>query len=301
METYDVAFLPGIKGGLELTEGNNIIKNTSQPNNVETLLKGLKTIGVMEGDVLLVHSSLSALGWVCGGAPTVVAALLKAVGVNGTIAMPSFSLENSDPSIWGEYPPDKPISKRLLPHPVPKEWHNFIRENIPAYDKNITPCSKGLGIITECFRTYPGTLRSDHPSASFTANGNYAQEIIKNHPLSPVLGMASPLGNLYKLGAKILMMGVNYNKCTSFHLSEYMTKKFPKVTHCGAVFENGIRVWKIYENYDSNVDDFVSIGEACENEGLVQLGKIGDADCKLIDMKGAVDFGVEWIIKNMDS
>ena len=114
-----------------------IIENTSRPNTADTLLDDIKAIGIMEGDVLLVHSSLSALGWVCGGAPTVVAALLKAVGINGTVAMPSFSLENSDPSIWGEYPPAEPINKRLLPHPVPKEWHDSIRENIPAYDKDI--------------------------------------------------------------------------------------------------------------------------------------------------------------------
>jgi aminoglycoside 3-N-acetyltransferase len=264
---------------------------------LETLLKGIKAIGVTEGDVLLVHSSLSALGWVCGGAPTVVMALLEAVGKSGTIAMPSFSLENSDPAIWGDYPPAEPIDKRLLPHPVPKEWHDFIRENIPAYDKNITPCSKGLGIIAECFRTYPKTLRSNHPSASFTANGIYAQQIIENHPLSPDLGMASPLGVLYKLGAKILMLGAKYDKCTSFHLAEYVTGKFPKITHSGAVFENGKRVWKRYENYDSNVSDFVPMGEACEKEGFVKTGKIGAADCKLFDMKVAVDFGAEWIIK----
>jgi aminoglycoside 3-N-acetyltransferase len=188
----------------------SVIKKTQYPNTAETLIDDMKALGIKDGDTLLVHSSMSSIGWVCGGTVTVVTALRKAVGNNGTIVMPSFSLENSDPAIWGDYPPSELVDNRLLPFPVPKEWHDFIRENIPAYDKDVTPCSKGLGIIAECFRTFPGTLRSNHPSASFTANGVHSQEIIENHPLSPDLGMTGPLGVLYRLGAKILLLGVDF-------------------------------------------------------------------------------------------
>ena len=278
----------------------SIIEKTQYPNTIGSLLDNMKELGIKKGDILIVHSSMSALGWVCGGASAVVEALIKIVGEYGTIVMPSFSLENSDPAIWGDFPPAEPINKRLLPFPVPKEWHDFIKANIPAYDKDVTPCSKGLGIIPECFRTYPGTLRSSHPSASFTANGVHAQQIIEHHPLSPDLGMASPLGALYKLGAKILMLGTNYDKCTSFHLAEYMTKQFPKVTHSGAVMENGVRVWKQYENYDSDVSAFITLGGACEDNGFVYKGKVGCADSKLFDMKTVVDFGARWIIENRE-
>ena len=145
---------------------NFIIESTQLPNTADTLLDNLKTLGIKEGDVLIVHSSMSTLGWVCGGASSMVTALLKAVGKSGTVAMPSFSLENSDPATWGDYPPTEILSKeRLLPHPIPKDWHDFVRENLPAYDKNVTPCSKAIGVIAECFRTYPGTLRSNHPMA----------------------------------------------------------------------------------------------------------------------------------------
>ena len=285
----------------------SIIEKTQQPNTADTLLDDMKAFGIVEGDILIVHSSMSALGWVCGGAPAVVAALLKAVGERGTIVMPSFVMENSDPAIWGEYPSaesaiDNAMDKgRLFPNPIPKDWHDIVRENIPAYDKAITPCSKGLGVIAECFRTYPGTLRSNHPSVSFTANGLHAQQIVENHPLSPNFGIVSPLGICYKLGAKIFMIGTNYDRCTSFHLAEGLTEKCPKITHGSAIMENGIRIWKWYENNDSDTDILIPLGEACEREKFVHTGKVGYADCKLLDMKIAVDFGVNWITKNIGS
>ena len=42
----------------------DIIEKSSKPQTVRTLVKDLKNIGVSEGMVLLVHSSLSSIGWV---------------------------------------------------------------------------------------------------------------------------------------------------------------------------------------------------------------------------------------------
>ena len=44
------------------------------------ILEQLKEIGVSAGMILEVHASLSAFGYVCGGAQTVVNALIEAVG-----------------------------------------------------------------------------------------------------------------------------------------------------------------------------------------------------------------------------
>ena len=55
------------------------------------LLRDLRALGVRAGMDLMVHSSLSALGVVKGGAETVVNALLEAVGRKGTLIMPSFN------------------------------------------------------------------------------------------------------------------------------------------------------------------------------------------------------------------
>ena len=72
------------------------------------------------------------------------------------------------------------------------------------------------------------------------------------------------LGVLYELNSKIFLLGANYDKCTSFHLSEHITGIFPKVMHCGAIMENGVHTWKIYKNYDSDTDSLLPMGEAFE-------------------------------------
>ena len=71
-------------------------------STVASLTADLRALGVRDGDVLMVHSSLSALGFVAGGPQAVCDALLGAVGPSGTVAMPSQSGDWSDPSDWSE-------------------------------------------------------------------------------------------------------------------------------------------------------------------------------------------------------
>lgn len=65
----------------------------------EDLVKGFKRLGIKEGQQLIVHASLSSLGFVCGGAQVVIEALIETVGKNGTIIMPTQSWKNLDPDM----------------------------------------------------------------------------------------------------------------------------------------------------------------------------------------------------------
>ena len=77
-----------------------LIARTRRPITVDSLATELAELGTSEGDVVLVHSSLSSLGWVNEGAVAVVQALIQAVGESGTIVMPSQSWQISDPIKW---------------------------------------------------------------------------------------------------------------------------------------------------------------------------------------------------------
>ena len=96
------------KGMANLSE-QKTIESTKNIKTVDTIYNDLLNLGVKLGDILLVHSSLSSIGWVCGGASAVIMALQKVISDDGTIVMPTHSGGNSDPAMW-EMPP------------VPKEW-----------------------------------------------------------------------------------------------------------------------------------------------------------------------------------
>jgi aminoglycoside 3-N-acetyltransferase len=114
------------------------------PFTRENLVSDLGAIGLVAGDTVLVHSSLSAIGYVVGGAQAVVLALLDVLGTEGTLVAPTHSGDLSDPSRW-ENPP------------VPVDWWPVIRETMPAFDASLTP-TKRMGIIAEVIRHFPRHL-----------------------------------------------------------------------------------------------------------------------------------------------
>lgn len=246
----------------------------------------LKALGLSKGDNVMVHCSLSSMGFVCGGAEPVICSLLEAVGNEGTVMMPTQSWKNLDPETgvhWLE----------------PKEWWDTIRENWPAYDKRITPTNT-MGAVAEMFRKWPGTERSDHPARSVAANGKNAVYLTKNHDLSDIFGETSPLARLYHLKGKVLLIGVGYDKNTSIHLADVRAEypgKHNTVEH-SAVMEKGLRVWKAYETLAVDGEDFVQIGEAFESEHEVQKTMLGNAVLRLMNMRELVDFAVTWIEGN---
>ena len=53
---------------------SEIIQQTERPVTRQSIVADLRELGVKPGMTLLVHSSLSSLGWVCGGAQAVLLA-----------------------------------------------------------------------------------------------------------------------------------------------------------------------------------------------------------------------------------
>lgn len=57
----------------------------------EEIVQKLREVGLEKGDAVMVHTSLKRMGYVCGGAQTVIEALMEVVGEDGTIMMPTHS------------------------------------------------------------------------------------------------------------------------------------------------------------------------------------------------------------------
>ena len=64
----------------EVAEAATMDASDSAPQTRQSTLAGLRELGLREGSVLLVHSSLSSLGWLCGGGVAVIQALIDALG-----------------------------------------------------------------------------------------------------------------------------------------------------------------------------------------------------------------------------
>ncbi|MGE7847783.1 aminoglycoside N(3)-acetyltransferase [Bacillus cereus] len=262
---------------------NEIVASTQFPNTIETITKDLKALGVEKGMTIIVHSSLSSIGWISGGAVAVVEALMKVVTEEGTIIMPTQSSDLSDPKHWSR-------------PPVPEDWWQIIRDNVPAFDSRITP-TRGMGEIVECFRTYPNVVRSNHPLGSFAAWGEHAVGITMNHSLSMSFGEESPLRKIYDLDGYVLLIGVGYDSNTSVHLSEVRSGACELIQVGAPIIENGERVWKEFVEMDYESEKFVEIGVEFERKGTVKNGKIGNATCRLMKQRDIVDFGTEWFRK----
>ena len=153
------------------------------------IVAALRRLGIVSRGVLLVHSSLSRLGFVAGGVDAVVMALQEAVGVNGTLGAPTF---------WTVDP-------------------NGMEEGT-LFDA--VRGKSQMGTISDCIRQLPGAIRSLHPTHSATFVGPWAQELTAEHhnDETPV-GPHSPYRKLAAMKGKILLLGVTLEYLTqlSYH------------------------------------------------------------------------------------
>lgn len=146
------------------------------------IVAGLRGLGLDRGDRVFVHSSMSSLGHVVGGADTVVDALLDAVGPTGLVAVPTFT----------RY--DEP------------------------YDPSTSPSTTGA--VTEALRRRDGAVRSPHPTKSISAIGPDAGALLAEHDPMNSLGPGSPLHRLLNADGKILLVGVDQTANSALHVAE---------------------------------------------------------------------------------
>jgi aminoglycoside 3-N-acetyltransferase len=290
---YVLTLNSGFKGDAFVREPTEVqLINASLPSwSKHDLVKHLQTIGVKQGMTLLVHSSLRSMGYIIGGVETVLEALIEAVGAEGTVVMPAFSAQLSDPATWRD-----PV--------LPESWVQKMLSTTPPFNNQKT-VTWGLSVIAEQFRRWPGVVRSTHPIDSFCAYGKNAIAITEHHSLNFSLGMASPLGKIYLQKGSVLLLGVGYDVNSSLHLAEHLSKTSPVVSLHACMKVDNQAKWVEYQDnaYDSGT--FTSLGEAFEEEIektfsqedhaiIVSTGRIGSANSKLILQSQLVDFAINY-------
>ncbi len=250
-----------------------MLDSLCSPTRLEIDFAGL---GVEPGDVLLVHSSLSALGWVIGGAPTVVRSLIDRLGPNGTLVMPAATPLCADPADWP-------------PPGIPEDCHDAVREHLPVFDPAVTPTT--MGVIAETLRTWPGTVRSDHPLESVCARGPMAHRIVGKHSLAFCEGPGTPFEQVVNLDARVLLLGVGFNRCTLLHFAESQVANRRTEKSRYALMRDGKRVWVEVDDMAADRDRlFPQVGSAFLEAGRAVQGRVGNAEAVLFGARDLVAF-----------
>jgi len=227
------------------------------PVDLDTILDGLARIGLRAGHHVLVHSSLSAIGQVDGGAQTVVDALLRAVGDAGTVLVPT-----------------------LTGTPFDGRGRDLV------FDVAESPC--WTGAIAEAVRRRPEAVRSAHPTHSVAAIGASADRLTAGHEqcITPC-GTGSPYARLAAdAEAVILLLGCDHESNTTLHHVEelagvqYHLQREP--TRGAVRFRDRTEVRDYWVHDWGTPRRFGAIEPLLVERGLQTSGRVGEAPARLV-------------------
>ena len=163
-----------------------------------SLANNLTALGVKKGDCVMLHSSLSALGFVEGGADAVFDAFIQAIGPEGTLVTPAFTR-----GAWFE---------RLAMDDCNM---NCTSETCPSQ----SPSNEGA--IPNAVLKRKGRIRGCHPTHSWVAYGKHAYDICKDtYKCQTLCGKGTAFEKVVELDGCIVTLGVMVNTVTFWHYLE---------------------------------------------------------------------------------
>ncbi|GCD48270.1 aminoglycoside 3-N-acetyltransferase [Streptomyces paromomycinus] len=271
-----------------------LLKRSDGPVTRTRLARDLTALGLGDGDTVMFHTRMSAVGYVAGGPETVIGALRDVVGERGTLMVTCG---------WNDAPPYDFTD-------WPQTWQDALRAEHPAYDPVLSEADHNNGRLPEALRRRPGAVRSRHPDASFAALGAAATALTADHPWDDPHGPDSPLARLVAMGGRVLLLGAPLEALTLLHHAEALAdapgKRF--VDYEQPILVDGERVWRRFHDIDSEdgafdysalvpegTEAFEIIGRDMRAAGIGRRGTVGAADSHLFEARDVVDFGVAWM------
>lgn len=231
----------------------------------EDLDCGFRDLGLKRGDIVMVHSSLSAFGFVEGGAHAVIDVLTSILTEEGLLLMPSFN----HGAAFGE--------------------------NAPGYyDPQETPTTNG--IIPDTFWRRKGVWRSLNPTHPYAAWGKNARRIVEHHHRTLTMGPDSPLGQAWRVGGYCLLLGVDHRVTTFKHVVETTrkvrclgrrTSAYPVRLRSGRIVQG--RTWSYRERGCPLTDPAEWIEEEMNRRNAQRRVRIGNAEITFFRLQDAFE------------
>jgi aminoglycoside 3-N-acetyltransferase len=239
------------------------------------IVKQITEIGIQKNDVLLIHSSMKAIGETENGADTILDAFI-------------------------EY-----LDQGLLVFPT-HTWATINNEN-NIFDPAKEPSC--VGILSNLFLRRPGVLRSWHPTHSVAALGKSSMEFVRGEENRDTPCHRSGCwGKLYDMGSKILFIGCSLKTNTILHgveewnnIPKRLTEKYIKLkilTPEGRLIDRPVKghdqtFGDISKNYDK-------IEKLLLKKEIAVSGMIGEAKSYLCNTRKMVETVSSLLKKNPD-
>ena len=221
--------------------------------------QGLCDLGIKRGDMLEVHSSLSSLGYVEGGADTVVKALMNVVGQEGALVLPAFK-----------------ISGGMPPTAEDRAMGIAVKIKILGDDEK-----NGMGIIPATFRKMPDVLTG----TGFKRVAAWGKDADIH-----VHGYRHLIDN----GGRALMIGVDITTMSSMHYVEdslpaYIQQKCAPSPEALAKYPADGWIVKSWNLGLVEPHPWRVIQQRAYERGCVTDGTIGAAKCMLFRVKETIE------------
>ncbi len=230
---------------------------TLHPLTQPEIETGLRKLGLAQGQIVEVHSSLSSFGWVEGGPDAVVDALMNVVGPEGAIVMSAYTL-----------------SKNLPLSEEERSWGILAKVRLYGDDYR---GPTGMGVIADEFCRRPGTFTGTglHRVCAW---GRNADQLSQGYQV------------LLEMDGWVLLLGVDIRRCSCMHQAE----KYPLPREIARCFEIPPEIRQrfpkdYYVAYGQTPDDaWLKIQAQAEKQGIIQIGRIGQATCRFFKARPVV-------------
>jgi aminoglycoside 3-N-acetyltransferase len=229
----------------------------------EDIVHALEEMGLPRESDVFMHSSLSSMGKVEGGARTVIDAILSWILPGGTFMVPTFTFGGT-------------------------------------IEFNIQTSSSKTGAITEAVRLLPQAARSTHPTHAPCAIGPKARKLMRRHLLAGPLDIGSPEDLMAKGGGWVLLLGVTHTSNSTVHVGEAYAGSYSRLMtfsplnpgHPVIVDAKGVRRRVTQTSMPGCSQGFSAIEDPMRDRGMIRDGKIGDATCQLMKGQDIIDVAI---------